>query len=85
VQLIVSSAALKDMASMPSSDREALLAKATAFAAEPFAPRRWVAPLKGRSDTVRLRQGVWRAICRIDRAGQTVIVDAVAHRREVYR
>jgi len=70
---------------VPRHDRDTLLAKARTFAAEPFAPHSWVAPLKGRPDVVRLRQGDWRAVCRIDRIGKVVIVDAVAHRREVYR
>ena len=82
---VVSSAAAKEMASMPRRDRDALLARGRTFAAEPFASHSWVAPLKGRSDVVRLRHGDWRAVCRIDRDGDVVIVDAVAHRREIYR
>jgi mRNA interferase RelE/StbE len=85
VELMISSAAAKAMASMPRRDRQALLARARTFAAEPFARHSAAAPLKGRSDIVRLRYGDWRAICRIDRDGQVVIMDAVAHRREVYR
>lgn len=42
-------------------------------------------PLCGRRDAVRLRHGDWRAICRIDRAEDTVVLETVAHRREAYR
>jgi mRNA interferase RelE/StbE len=85
VQLIVPSAVAKEMASMPRRDRDALLVRATTFAAEPFATHPWAAPLKGRSDVVRLRHGNWRAVCRIDRDDEMVIIDSVAHRREIYR
>ena len=70
---------------MPQRDREALMVKAAQFAAAPFEPHSWAQPLKGARDVVRIRQGDWRAVCRVDRSDETVIVDAVAHRREVYR
>jgi mRNA-degrading endonuclease RelE of RelBE toxin-antitoxin system len=85
VQLVVSSAAAKEMASMPRRDRGALLAGARTFAAEPFASHSWATRLTGRSNVVRLRHGDWHAVCWIDRDGDVVIVDAVAHRREIHR
>jgi mRNA-degrading endonuclease RelE of RelBE toxin-antitoxin system len=85
VKLIVPPAAVKDMVVMSPRERDALIAKAEAFAASPFGQHPSAQPLKGRDDVVRIRQGDWRAVCRIDREEQTVIVDSVAHRREVYR
>jgi hypothetical protein len=34
---------------------------------------------------VRGRHGDWRAVCPIDRAAETVILERVEHRREIYR
>jgi mRNA interferase RelE/StbE len=85
IKLILSPTALKALAAMPSRERSALLDRAEAFAAAPFAQHAAAAPLRGRPDVVRLRQGDWRAICRIDRAEDTVVMENVAHRREIYR
>lgn len=85
MRLILPPATLKGMASIPQRDQEALIAKVEVFAAAPFERHPWVQKLEGRDDVVRVRQGDWRAVCRIDRAENTVVVDLVAHRREVYR
>ncbi len=85
MELIVPPAIAKEMVAMPRRDRNALIGKVAIFAASPFRQHPWAQPLKGRNDVVRIRQGDWRAVCRIDREEQTVIVDAVAHRREIYR
>jgi mRNA-degrading endonuclease RelE of RelBE toxin-antitoxin system len=70
---------------MPRRDRDALLDKAEAFAAAPYAVHPSATPLRGHRDLVRLLQGDWRGICRVDRAADTVVLETVAHRREVYR
>lgn len=70
---------------MPKSERARLLQKIAQFAADPFAPSAAAKPLTGQKQAVRIRQGDWRAVCRIDRASNTVIVEAIGHRREVYR
>jgi len=85
IKLIVSSAASKALARIPRPDREALLDKAEAFAAAPHAVHSAAMPMRGREDLVRLRQGDWRGICRVDRNADTVVLETVAHRREVYR
>jgi len=66
-------------------DQAALWRKVEEFASDPFASRAWAKPLVGQRNAVRLRQGDWRAVCRIDRAGETVIVEAIGNRREIYR
>jgi mRNA-degrading endonuclease RelE of RelBE toxin-antitoxin system len=85
MQIDVPRAVVRQIYRMPRGDRDALLAKLDSFAADPFAPHPWAAPLVGRPDAVRVRHGQWRALCRIDRIAATVIVELVAHRREVYR
>ena len=70
---------------MPRRDREALLDKVELFAAAPDASHVAAKPLRGYRDLVRLRQGDWRGICRVDRAADTIVLETVAHRREVYR
>jgi mRNA-degrading endonuclease RelE of RelBE toxin-antitoxin system len=34
---------------------------------------------------IRLRQGDWRGICRVDRTADTIVLETVAHRSEAYR
>jgi mRNA-degrading endonuclease RelE of RelBE toxin-antitoxin system len=85
VKLIVSPAAVKELASLPRRECDALIAKAEAFAAEPFASHPWASPLRGAADRVRIRQGDLRAIVLILRTRETVVLERVANRREVYR
>jgi mRNA-degrading endonuclease RelE of RelBE toxin-antitoxin system len=85
MQLVVSPMALREMASLTRRDRDALIGKAEAFAAEPFAAHSWASPLRGMVDRVRIRQGDWRAVLLVLRAQDTVVMERVRHRREVYR
>ena len=85
MRLIVAAGAAKDLAALPARDRRALFARVEAFAADPFAAHPAARPLRGHEDRIRLRHGDWRAICRVDRAAETVILERVEHRREVYR
>jgi len=85
MQLLGSPAALKGLADMPRREAEALMEKLRQFAVTPFDRHPWARPLNTPGGAVRIRQGDRRAICRIDRAAETVVVDAIAHRREIYR
>jgi mRNA-degrading endonuclease RelE of RelBE toxin-antitoxin system len=85
IKLIVTRAASRALAGIPRRDREALLDKAEAFAAAPFAAHPAASPLRGQPDVIRLRQGDWRGICRVDRVADTIVLETVAHRREAYR
>jgi mRNA-degrading endonuclease RelE of RelBE toxin-antitoxin system len=83
IKLIVSSDASKNLARIPRRDREALLDKAEAFAAAPYAVHPAATPLRGGQDLVRLRHGDWRGICRVDRATDSIVLETFTHRREV--
>jgi mRNA-degrading endonuclease RelE of RelBE toxin-antitoxin system len=85
VRLIVAPGAAKDLAALPRPEGLALFARVEAFAADPFGPHRAARPLRGQEDRVRVRHGNWRAVCRIDRTAETVILERVEHRREKYR
>lgn len=85
MKLIVSPVASRELASLPRHDRDDLIAKAEAFAADPFAPHPWASPLRGTSDRVRIRQGDWRGVMLLLRADDTIVLERVAHQREVYR
>jgi mRNA-degrading endonuclease RelE of RelBE toxin-antitoxin system len=84
IKLIVTRAASKALARIPRRER-ALLDRAEAFAAGPFAVHPAATPLRGQPDVIRLRQGDWRGICRVDRAADTIVLETVAHRIEAYR
>jgi mRNA-degrading endonuclease RelE of RelBE toxin-antitoxin system len=85
VKVIFSRAALRNLPDLPKRDRAALIAKIAAFANDPFRPAVAVHPIKGKPHAVRIRQGDWRAVCRIDRSEDTIIVELVGNRREIYR
>jgi mRNA-degrading endonuclease RelE of RelBE toxin-antitoxin system len=85
IKLIVTRAASKALAGILRREREALLDKAEAFAAAPFAAHPAASPPRGQPDVIRLRQGDWRGICRVDRIADTIVLETVAHRREAYR
>lgn len=68
---------------MPKADAKRLLDRLERFAAEPEAQHLGVSPLVGERGVYRVRQGDWRAVFSIEDGD--VIVDRVAHRREVYR
>jgi mRNA-degrading endonuclease RelE of RelBE toxin-antitoxin system len=85
MRLVVSPMAARDLASLNRRERDALIRKAEAFAAEPFAVHPWASPLRGSADRARIRQGDWRAVMLIVRSRDTVVLERVAHRQEVYR
>jgi mRNA interferase RelE/StbE len=74
---------MKQLAAMPEADAKRLLGRLEKIAAEPDAQHLGVAPLVGESGVYRVRQGDWRAVFSVEDGD--VIVDRVAHRREVYR
>ena len=87
MKLIISPNAARAMQpkQMPPRETTALLRKLSEFAADPFATHSSAQPLVGRSNRSRIRQGDWRAVVLVVRAEDTVVVERVEHRREVYR
>jgi mRNA-degrading endonuclease RelE of RelBE toxin-antitoxin system len=85
VKTIVRPAALRALADLPRKDQAAMLEKIAQFAENPFAPYPGAKPLAGSPQVVRIRHRQWRAVCRIDRASDTIIVEAIGDRREIYR
>lgn len=60
-----------------------MMEKLEAVAADPFGRHSFAKALKGGGYAI--RQGAWRALYDIDRAAQTVLVDDIGNRREIYR
>jgi mRNA interferase RelE/StbE len=83
MRLLLSPAARKELAGLPTRDRSALLAKLRNVADDPFGRNPSAKAMAGGG--YRLKHGAWRALYRIDRDRDEVVVDAVRHRREVYR
>ena len=81
--LIIPSRVFKQLALLPKADLRRLLERLEAIAHAPDALHLGVAPLVGEPGTFRVRQGDWRAVFSIEDGD--VIVDRIAHRREVYR
>jgi len=81
--LLVPPSVEKQFASMPKADARRLRDRLEAIAAAPQAQHPNVRPLVGCPGSFRLRHGDWRAVFSIE--GDDVVVDRVAHRREVYR
>lgn len=68
---------------MPKADAKRLLDRLERIVAEPDGQHLGVLPMVGEKGAYRLRQGDWRAVFSIQDGD--VIVNRVAHRREVYR
>ena len=81
--LIISARVFKQLANVPKADSRRLLERLEAIALVPEAHHSGVTALTGEEDAYRVRQGDWRAVFRIEDGD--VIVDRIAHRREVYR
>ena len=81
--LIIPPLAAAQMAAMPRADAKRLLLRLQGIAGNPAASHAGVRPLVGLPGVFRVRQGDWRAVYAVEDGD--VVVDRVAHRREVYR
>ena len=81
--LIIPPQVLKQLMNLPRADARRLLARLEAIAQAPVQRHANVLPLAGAEGVFRVRQGDWRAVFSIENGD--VILDRVAHRREVYR
>ena len=83
VALIIPPSVMKQLAGLPRGEMRRLLERLQRIALAPEQRHPNIAPLSGASGSYRLRQGAWRAVFSIEDGD--VILDKVAHRREVYR
>jgi mRNA-degrading endonuclease RelE of RelBE toxin-antitoxin system len=81
--LLIPPAVFKQLASMPRNDAKRLMDRLERIAESPAARHPSVTALAGAPGSFRVRHGEWRAVFSIE--GGDVIVDRVAHRREVDR
>ncbi|HTW69230.1 MAG TPA: type II toxin-antitoxin system RelE/ParE family toxin [Acetobacteraceae bacterium] len=81
--LLIPALVEKQLAAMPKADARRLRDRLQAIAAAPTAQHPNVLPLVGRPGAFRVRQGDWRAVFSIEQGD--VLVDRIAHRREIYR
>jgi mRNA-degrading endonuclease RelE of RelBE toxin-antitoxin system len=83
VKLLLSPAARKALAAMPAKDRSAMLGKLKNIASAPFDRQPGATALAGGG--FRLRHAQWRAVYQLDATEDAMVVEAVGHRREIYR
>ena len=81
--LLIPPAVFKQLAAMPGADAKRLLDRLERIAEAPGERHPNVVALAGAIGSYRVRQGDWRAVFSIEDGD--VILDRVAHRREVYR
>ena len=75
--------AQKELQGLPKNDRDRVLERLQAYAADPDNPRPAVIALVEEKPTCRLRVGDWRVL--FDRVDDRIEVRGVRHRREAYR
>lgn len=81
--LIIPPRVFKQLATMPKTDAKRLLNRLEKISLRPDALHPAVQPLVGERGVFRVRQGDWRAVFSMEDGN--VIVDRIAHRREVSR
>jgi mRNA interferase RelE/StbE len=74
--------AQKQLAGLPKVDRDRLVERLEGIGADPYGNHPDAKRLKG-TPGFRVRHGDWRAIYRIDGAGDVIVIE-VKHRREAY-
>lgn len=81
--LLVPPDVLRQLEALPAIDRKRILDALQAVATNLEVRQPFVTALVGRPGAWRLRKGDWRAVYRV--VAGDVVVDAVGHRREIYR
>ena len=83
LRFVYTNRAKKELNEVPPADRQRIVRRVEAYAAEPDAPRHDVRRLVNTSPGYRLRVGNWRVLFDID--GEIMDIQRVLHRREAYR
>lgn len=83
-RLLIKPSAAKEIAAIGTKrDRQRIVSRIQALAAEPRPPG--CEKLAGLSALFRIRQGHYRVVYTVDAAQRTIEIVKVGHRREVYR
>ena len=85
MELLFERSAQTGLRHMPRKQALALLERLKRIAADPFGTHPYAKRLVGAQNAFRVRQGDWRAVHRVDRERNSIHVEQVAHRGEVYR
>jgi mRNA-degrading endonuclease RelE of RelBE toxin-antitoxin system len=85
VTLVIDKRAQRRPGEMPAKAGSAMVERLRAISGDPFASHPNVQPLRGEPGAFRLRQGDWRALCRVDRLTQEVRVYVIETRARAYR
>jgi mRNA interferase RelE/StbE len=83
--LLIANKALRELGKLPKDVQTRMRGRFWEIAADPFASLRNVERLQGEKNWFRLRVGDWRAVYKVDTATQTVTIEHIAKRGEVYR
>lgn len=81
--LVIPADVARDLVKLPKVDARRLVEALQTVAADLSVRQPFVTEMVGQPGTWRLRKGDWRAVYRVVEGD--VVVDRVAHRREVYR
>jgi len=85
MKLIVRDSAARALARLQPKSAQGIIAAMQVIAADPFGRHPQALPLSGKPGWYRLRRGDWRALYRIDRAVDAVVLEDVLKREEAYR
>lgn len=85
MRLLIEKTALKAMRRMQPKLADAIVAAMERIAADPFGDHPNALRLVGTRESFRLRHGDWRALYRIDRETQQVVLEDVRKREDAYR
>lgn len=85
VQLVYEKPAVKALTKLQPKVARAIRDALRVVAADPFAHQANVDRLTGTKDSFWLRHGSWRVLYRLDRATDTMIVEAIEPRGEAYK
>ncbi len=85
MRLLLEKPARKGLDRMPAKAADAMLARLERIAADPFGHHPNVTAMQGMKDAFRLRQGDWRAVYRLDRGANAMLIVLVDVRGGVYR
>ena len=84
MKLVYSSAAIKSLRKIPVNDAAGLRGALDVIAADPFGQHANAKKLTDHPG-FRVRHGHWRAVYRVDRETEEIVVEKIGHRKEVYR